>query len=89
MQTVIDVRISENGRLLMPKWVREALGVAAGGVVVLSVEGNEVRLNPMRKSVMRAQDLYRAHVTDDLSSDAFLDERRREARDDVATDPAT
>ena len=82
MSEMIDVRVAPNGRMVLPRAVREALGLTGSGVVVLSVDGDEVKLTSMRRSVRGAQALYRAHVTDDRPSDEFLEARRREAARD-------
>jgi bifunctional DNA-binding transcriptional regulator/antitoxin component of YhaV-PrlF toxin-antitoxin module len=85
MQEMMDIRIAENGRMVLPRSARNALGVTGAGVVVLSIDGNDVKLSSMRQSIKRAQDLYRQHATNDLSVDDFLAERRAEAaRDDDA-----
>ena len=85
MQEMIDIRIAKNGRMVLPRSARNALGVTGAGVVVLSIDGDDVKLSSMRQSIKRAQDLYRQHATNDLSVDDFLAERRAEAaRDDDA-----
>ena len=86
MQEVIDVRVATNGRMVLPRSVRNALGLTGAGVVVLSVDGDEVKLSSIRQSITRAQALYRANVTNDQSSDDLLDERRIEAEQDQAAD---
>jgi bifunctional DNA-binding transcriptional regulator/antitoxin component of YhaV-PrlF toxin-antitoxin module len=86
MQEVIDVRIATNGRMVLPRSVRSVLGVTGAGVVVLSVDGDEVKLSSMRQSITRAQALYRAHVITDQSSAQFIEERRIEAVQDQADD---
>ena len=40
MGKAFDARVARNGRLVLPKMVREALGMADGGTVVFSVEGD-------------------------------------------------
>ncbi|MFA7441579.1 MAG: AbrB/MazE/SpoVT family DNA-binding domain-containing protein [Sphingomonadaceae bacterium] len=79
MGVVIDIKVAQNGRMVLPRSVREALGMENGGIVVLSMEGNEVRLSSIRQSIKRAQQLYRQHVTDDLPVDEFIQERRADA----------
>ena len=79
MRHVIDIRIADNGRMVLPKAARAALGVTGAGLLALTVEGDEVKLTSMANSLKRAQALYRRHVKDDQSSDDFLEERRREA----------
>ena len=86
MQEMIDVRVATNGRMVLPRSVSNALGVTGAGVVVLSVDGDEVKLSSIRQSITRAQALYRAHVTNDQSSADFLEERRIEAEQDQAAD---
>jgi AbrB family looped-hinge helix DNA binding protein len=79
MNQVLDVRVANNGRMVLPKSVREALGVSGGGAVILSVEGGVVTLTSLKQSISHAQDLYRHYVTQDQSSDDFIQERRQEA----------
>ena len=79
MSQMIDVRIAPNGRMVLPKAARAALGVTGAGIVALSVDGDEVKLTSMASRVRYAQALYREHVKNDRSSDDFLEERRREA----------
>nr|WP_281822841.1 AbrB/MazE/SpoVT family DNA-binding domain-containing protein [Sphingobium sp. BS19] len=65
--------------MVLPRAVREALGMVDGGTVVLSIEGDEVKLTSIRRSIVRAQELYRQHVKDDGTVADFLAERRVEA----------
>jgi AbrB family looped-hinge helix DNA binding protein len=78
MGKAFDVKVAQNGRLVLPRTVREALGMAHGGTVVFSVDGDEIKLTSIAQSIKRAQDLYRHHVTHDLSVDDFIAERRAE-----------
>jgi bifunctional DNA-binding transcriptional regulator/antitoxin component of YhaV-PrlF toxin-antitoxin module len=78
MPQMINARIAANGRMVLPKAVRTALGVNGAGVVSISVEGEEVRLTSIASRVKHAQALYRQHVKNDRSSDDFLEERRQE-----------
>jgi AbrB family looped-hinge helix DNA binding protein len=85
MAQAFDAKVAHNGRLVLPKKVREALGMADGGTVVFSVEGDEIKLTSIRQSIERAQELYRRYATNDLTVDDFLAERRTEAaREDEA-----
>ncbi len=71
--------MAHNGRLVLPKMVREALGMADGGTVVFSVEGDEVKLTSIQHSIKHAQNLYRQYAKHDVSVDDFIAERRDEA----------
>ena len=79
MPVLLDVHVAQNGRMVLPKPVRDALGMIEGGTVLLSIEGDEVKLTSIRGSIKRAQELYRQYAAADLSVDDFLDERRAEA----------
>jgi len=82
MAEAIEIHVATNGRMVLPRAARAALGVTGAGVILLSVDGEEVKLTSVRQSVLRAQALYRAHVVDDRSSEAFLEERRAESAND-------
>jgi AbrB family looped-hinge helix DNA binding protein len=82
MGKAFDARVARNGRLVLPKMVREALGMADGGTVVFSVEGDEVKLTSIQQSVRHAQSLYRQYATRNASVDDFLAERRAETASD-------
>lgn len=78
----MDIKVAHNGRMVLPRSVREALGMENGGIVVLSVEGDEVKLSSIRQSIQRAQQLYRQYVTNDLPVEDFIQERRQDAAQD-------
>lgn len=90
MPKTLDVRVAENGRMVLPRPVRDALGLRAGGRVTLTIEDDTVRLTPMRHGVRRAQELYRQHAATNRTVDDFLRDRRAEAEADersAAADP--
>jgi antitoxin component of MazEF toxin-antitoxin module len=68
--------------MVLPRAVRNALGMTDGGTVVVSIEGDEVTLSSIRHSVRHVQELYRQHVQNDMTSDDFVAERRAEAERD-------
>ena len=86
MSQMIDIRIAPNGRMVLPKAARAALGVTGASIVSLSVDGDEVKLTSMASNVKHAQALYRQHVKNGRSSDDFLEERRQEAARENARD---
>ena len=53
METV-DVRLAENGRILLPAFVREGMGVQGGAKLILTLDSDEVRLSPMHHGISRA-----------------------------------
>jgi bifunctional DNA-binding transcriptional regulator/antitoxin component of YhaV-PrlF toxin-antitoxin module len=80
----LTVKVASNGRLVLPKSARAALGLEDAGVLSLEIEGDGVRLSSIQARVKRAQALYRQHVKHDYPSDDFLRERREEAARDEA-----
>lgn len=78
----IDIRVAENGRMVLPASVRKALGLVGEAKLILTVEDDEVRLTPLRKGVSRARALYQQHARSQRSTDDFLEDRRSEADHD-------
>ena len=80
--TAVRGRVSESGRISLPAEFRKAVGVERGGDVVVELEGREIRIRTIDEVVGRAQALTRELLgkKSGASVDAFLAERRREAR---------
>ncbi len=51
-------------------------------MVIATVEDGEVRLTPVHRGALEAQDLYARHVTSGRTVDDFLDDRLRDAEAD-------
>ena len=79
MSRTVDLRVASNGRLVLPKAMRDAMGLQGDAKVVATIDGDEVRLTPVHHGARRAQELYRTHVKSPRSVDDFLRERREEA----------
>ena len=79
MPETTDLRVASNGRLVLPKAMREAMGLTGEAKVVATLEGDEVRLTPVRSRARRAQDLYRRYAKTSRTLDDFLADRRAEA----------
>ena len=75
----MDVRVAANGRLILPRAVRDAMGLTGDTKVQLTVEGDVVRLEPLGHRVRRARELYRAAVKTPRTTEDFLRDRRTEA----------
>jgi bifunctional DNA-binding transcriptional regulator/antitoxin component of YhaV-PrlF toxin-antitoxin module len=76
MTIVTDVKLAANGRMLLPQAVRDAMGITGETRIIVTVDGTDVRLSPIKNVVSKLQALYREHATHDADSAAFLDERR-------------
>jgi AbrB family looped-hinge helix DNA binding protein len=73
-------RVNENGRVVIPASVRQALGINPGDEVVLRVEDDELRITTMKHRIERAKRLVRRHVKPGTSLvDDLIVERRKAA----------
>ena len=81
----MDVRVASNGRLILPRAARDAMGLSGDTKVTLSIDGDVVRLEPLGHRVRRAREMYRAAIKTPRTTEDFLRDRRAEAeRDDGA-----
>ena len=72
------VRIADNGRLVLPKAVRQAAGISGETSLSVSVQNGEIVLSTPERGLERARQLYRKHLKKDISSDEFLATRERD-----------
>ncbi len=72
-----SVKLSREGRVLIPSAVRAALGLVEGSTLSLRVEDGEIRLIDRAHALRRAQQIARRYKKPDESVvDQFLQERR-------------
>jgi AbrB family looped-hinge helix DNA binding protein len=81
------VKISENGRVLIPAEVRKQLGLVAGGRLALEVRDGAIVLETQALRVKRVQDAMRPYIVPGRSVvDELIAERRAEnAREEAET----
>ena len=79
MAQSIKINVADNGLMVLPRAVRDLLGLKEAGVVHLSIDGDEIKFDSFQTRVKRAQALYRASAAHDFTSDNFLRERKLEA----------
>jgi AbrB family looped-hinge helix DNA binding protein len=72
------VRIAANGRLVVPKALRDAAGIKGETELVLTFKEGQIQISTIADRVRRAQELFRKHVKHDFSSDDFLATRERD-----------
>ncbi|MCJ2060631.1 AbrB/MazE/SpoVT family DNA-binding domain-containing protein [Methylobacterium sp. J-048] len=78
MRFVTDAEVAADGRMVLPQSVRDALGLTGESRLVVTVDGDEVRLAPVGRAASKLQALYRENVRQDADSSSFLRERRAE-----------
>ena len=79
MSETIDLRVAANGRMVLPKVVRDAMGLSGDTKVTLTIEGDSVRLEPLSHRVLRARKLYLQSRRSARTVEDFLRDRRVEA----------
>ena len=71
------LKVSREGRILIPAEVRAALRLVEGSLLTLRVEDNEIRLCDRTQALRRAQDIAAKYKkVDESVVDDFLGERR-------------
>ena len=77
--TMISMKLSEGGRVVIPVEIRRELGLKDGDTVLWELADGEARLTTKAARVKRAQALVRRHVPAGASlADELIAERRRE-----------
>lgn len=78
---VIRVRLSENGRIVIPAQVRRTLGVDAGDEIILEQEDNTFRLTTQQQRIAEARRNIRRYIKPGARLvDELLAERREAAK---------
>jgi AbrB family looped-hinge helix DNA binding protein len=77
----VRLRISDNGRIVIPVEMRQKLGIRAGDTVFATVEGDALKIESYRARVRRVQESLRKYIPPGRSlADELIAERREEAR---------
>jgi len=72
------VRVSQNGRVVIPAPFRRTLGIKVGDEVLLRIQDDELRITTQRRRIQRAQRRARRYLKPGTSLvDELLTERRR------------
>ena len=79
------VRMSENGRVVIPAEIRKQLGLTPGEPITLTVEGQELRLMTRRARIRAAQESAARYLPKGVDQVAeLIAERRAEARRELS-----
>ncbi len=75
--------LTNGGRVSIPASMRKQLGLKVGDELILDLEGDTLRLRPLRAAINRAQESVRQYVDENTSlSKELIADRRREAAHD-------
>jgi AbrB family looped-hinge helix DNA binding protein len=75
------VRLSSNGRIVIPAEMRKALGVKPGETILLEVEDGVLRMESFQSRVRHIQAEFAKYIKPGvLLSDELIADRREEAR---------
>ena len=72
------VRIAANGRMVLPKSMRDAVGIEGETELTLTVEDGHIRIATFADRVREAQEIFRKSVKRPFTSDDFLATRERD-----------
>jgi AbrB family looped-hinge helix DNA binding protein len=77
----IRLKLSENGRVVIPAHVRKDLGVESGGEILLERQKDGYRLTTRRQRIREAQETIRRYIKPGVSLvDELIAERREAAK---------
>jgi AbrB family looped-hinge helix DNA binding protein len=72
------VRIAANGRMVLPKSMRDAVGINGEAELLLTIEDGKIQISTFTDRVREAQEMYRKSVKRPFTSDDFLATRERD-----------
>jgi len=72
------VKIAANGRMVLPKAMRDAVGIEGETTLFLTVKDGQIHIATLAATVREAQELYRKTVKRPFTSDDFLATRERD-----------
>jgi len=77
------MRVSQNGRIVIPASFRKALGISVGDEVLLRVEDDELRITTQQRRIRRAQRRAQGYLKPGTSLvEELLAERREAAKNE-------
>ena len=83
MTEEVRVRVSQNGRVVIPASFRRTLGIQVGDEVLLRIRDDELRITTQQRRIQRAQRRSRRYLSPGASLvDELLAERREAAKNE-------
>lgn len=78
--TAINLNIAANGRMVLPKAVRDVMGLHGASKLTVIMDEAGVRLESPQQRLERARELYRKSIKTPRTMEDFLRDRRAEAK---------
>ena len=72
------VKIAANGRMVLPKALRDAVGIEGETELLLTVKEGQIQIATLADRIKQARALFRKAVKKDFSSADFLATRERD-----------
>lgn len=77
------VRMDSAGRIVVPSKFRKAIGVESGNELIVTLEGDILKVRTVESALKNARALLRKRIGPGRSlADELIEERRKEARRD-------
>ncbi|MBO6903198.1 MAG: AbrB/MazE/SpoVT family DNA-binding domain-containing protein [Rhizobiaceae bacterium] len=72
------VKIAANGRMVLPKSMRNAVGIEGETELVLTIKDGQIQISTIADRIREARQIFRKSVKRPFSSDDFLATRERD-----------
>ncbi|MBO6539681.1 MAG: AbrB/MazE/SpoVT family DNA-binding domain-containing protein [Rhizobiaceae bacterium] len=72
------VKIAANGRMVLPKSMRNAVGIEGETELVLTIKDGQIQISTIADRIREAREIFRKSVKRPFSSDDFLATRERD-----------
>jgi AbrB family looped-hinge helix DNA binding protein len=80
----VKARLNNNGRIVIPAEIRHQMGLEPGDTVLLSVEGNVLKVESHRARIRKVQESMRQFIPAGSGlSGELISDRREEARQEM------
>jgi AbrB family looped-hinge helix DNA binding protein len=72
------VKIAANGRMVLPKSMRDAVGITGEAELTLTIKDGQIQISTMADRIREAREIFRRTVKRPFTSDDFLATRERD-----------
>jgi AbrB family looped-hinge helix DNA binding protein len=72
------IKIAANGRMVLPKSMRDAVGITGETELTLTIKDGQIQISTMADRIREAREIFRRTVKRPFTSDDFLATRERD-----------